>query len=163
MNPEFGALIVEVRTSGIHGQGVFAARNIAAGERIGVYAGRRYEPGNHLEVANDNELTYVFALSDGRSIDGAQGGNATAHLNHSCEPNCNAVEEVDRAGQLQIVFEALVPIASGAELFIDYALQLEPGDKGKYQCLCRRPRCRGSMAEVVARSRRRAKPATSKS
>ena len=156
-------MIVEVRTSDIHGRGVFAARDIAAGEQIGVYAGRRYGPGTHLECDNDNELTYVFALSDGCSIDGAQGGNATAHLNHSCEPNCQALEDVDCAGQLQVVFEALVPIASGAELFIDYALQLEPGDQGKYQCLCRLPRCRGSMAEVVARRRRRAKPATSKS
>ena len=84
---------VEVRRSDVHGRGVFALRNLRAGEVIGHYAGRRYGPDNTHPGWND-QLTYLFGLSDGSVIDGTQGGNATRHINHACVPNVEAVERL---------------------------------------------------------------------
>ena len=75
---------IRVDPSSIHGSGVFATRDLAASEPVGVYAGRRFEAGALPDIDADQELTYVFGLSDGSCIDGAVQGNATAHLNHSC-------------------------------------------------------------------------------
>jgi SET domain-containing protein len=32
-------------------------------------------------------------LADGRVIDGSVGGNSARWLNHSCQPNCEAIED----------------------------------------------------------------------
>jgi hypothetical protein len=37
-----GKRITAVPTSSVHGSGLFAVRNIAAGQHIGVYEGRRF-------------------------------------------------------------------------------------------------------------------------
>lgn len=140
---------IRVRKSNVHGHGVFAVRRLEAGTRIGVYVGRRYPPGAAPATGVENEQTYLFGLSDGACIDGSDGGNATARLNHSCAPNCEAIEEFDEAGGLEIVFSTLQPVKRGEELFIDYALQTEPDDDGNYICGCRAPTCRGTMAAPV--------------
>ena len=137
---------IEIKKSSVHGRGVFATRGIASGERLGVYASGRHTPGKHPLVDAGREFTRVFASSDGSSTDGSVQGNATAHLNHSCEPNCEAIEERDADGQLQIVFLALRRIRRGDELFIDYSLQTEPDDAGEYACWCTSQKCRGTMA-----------------
>ncbi|MBW8827898.1 MAG: SET domain-containing protein-lysine N-methyltransferase, partial [Burkholderiales bacterium] len=90
-------------------------------------------------------LTYVFGLSDGTMIDGGEGGNATRHINHSCEPNCVAYEIEDPSGNLSVVIEAGRAIRKGEELFLDYALDVGDEDPTNYACACGAPRCRGSM------------------
>ena len=146
--------LVEVRRSPVHGLGVFARRDIGAGRVIGHYGGRRYQAGGSGESAaaqarharaQARGLTYVFALSDGSLIDGAQGGNATRHINHSCAPNCVAWETLDEAGAPQIDIEALRHIPAGSELFIDYDLDPGQHDPAAYACRCGAPLCRGSM------------------
>lgn len=139
---------IEVRTSGIHGLGAFATRRIERGQPIGHYAGRRYGE-DAAERDWDHGLTYVFGLSDGSFIDGAEGGNATRHLNHSCEPNCVAFEIEGDDGSPQILIEALRTIEPGEELFIDYALDVGgEADPGAYPCACGAARCRGTMLGV---------------
>ena len=86
---------VEVRASRVHGAGVFALRSLPPGLLVGVYEGRRYAPSQAREREWDGALTYLFGLSDGTLIDASEGGNATRHINHSCEPNCQANEEAD--------------------------------------------------------------------
>src|SRR5688500_14111701 len=81
---------VEVRCSPVHGNGVFAVRSLPPGLVVGTYEGRRYAPSEAHDMPSDAALTYVFGLSDGTLIDGSDGGNATRHINHSCEPNCLA-------------------------------------------------------------------------
>ena len=115
---------IEVRQSTVHGLGAFATQPLQRGRELGVYLGRRYAPGEVAERAWDNGLTYVFGLSDGSIIDGAEGGNATRHLNHSCAPNCQAYEVEEEQGGLRVVIEAKRRIRAGAELFIDYALDI---------------------------------------
>jgi SET domain-containing protein len=134
---------IDVRPSGIHGLGAFAARRLERAETIGEYAGRRHHP--DAEGDWNHELTYVFGLSDGSFIDGSEGGNATRHINHSCAPNCTAFEVEDADGGLRIVIEAARRIEPGEELFIDYALDVGDENPADYPCRCGARRCRGTL------------------
>ena len=140
---------VEVRRSEIHGQGVFALRGWRVGEEIGLYAGRRYGP-NESPVEWDDQLTYLFGLSDGSVVDGAQGGNATRHLNHACAPNVEAVERYADDGELELAVFAVRRIRTGEELFLDYALAIDGDDPAVYPCACGTGACRGTMVASVA-------------
>jgi SET domain-containing protein len=110
-----------VRTSPVHGRGVFAVTQMSAGETILEYKGglvawkeaqRRYE-----RSAAEGRAHFFFDLNDGRVIDGAQGGNSARWVNHSCEPNCESEQQGSR-----VFFHALRDIEPGEELFIDYRL-----------------------------------------
>ena len=141
---------IEVRHSSVHGHGVFAARDLPPGTLIGVYAGRRYTAHEAGAMAWDDRLTYLFALSDGTLIDGAQGGNATRHLNHACEPNCEAVEDYDEDGRLTVRIETTQSIRANDELFLDYALDIDAGDDpSDYPCHCGLARCRGTLVASI--------------
>jgi len=139
--------LFHVRTSEIHGVGLFAVLPLSVNTRLGSYEGRRMTP---LEVeATDWEshLTYLFGLSDGTVIDGAQGGNELRHLNHSCSPNCEAVETWAPDGTLQLDIVTLRDIRAGEELCIDYALAIDTSHAPQaYPCACASDACRGTMA-----------------
>jgi SET domain-containing protein len=137
---------LKVLDSPIHGLGVFSTRPVATGDVLGVYVGCRYPAGAEVEVAGDGSVTYLFGLSDGTTVDGGQGGNETKYLNHSCEPNCEAVEEWGDDDQIILKIVATRDIRAGQEVFIDYALMLEAEDDDPYRCLCGTRTCRGSMA-----------------
>jgi SET domain-containing protein len=142
---------IAVRPSPIHGRGVFAAATFSVGDAILEYKGeivqakevqRRYE----RSTAEDGH-TFFFGLDDGRMIDGAQGGNSARWINHSCAPNCEAEQEGDR-----IFIRATRKIEEGAEVFIDYALDVEgrrtAALKRLYACRCGARRCRGTMLDA---------------
>ena len=140
---------IELRPSSVHGLGAFARRGLPPGHTIGTYEGRRYRPGDgpaQPEQPGQPDLTYVFGLSDGTMIDGGDGGNATRHINHSCEPNCQASEVLDEDGRLHIEIRSRRRIRAGEELFIDYRLDVGDADPADYRCRCGSPRCRGTMA-----------------
>lgn len=139
------AALVEVRTSPIHGQGLFARRALPRGQTLGFYAGRRLGPRAVARRDWNRRLTYVFGLSDGSVIDASEGGNALRHLNHSCAPNCAAYEVTDADGRLQIAIETRRRIRAGEELFIDYALDAGADAAAEFPCACGAARCRGTM------------------
>ncbi|MGF6346849.1 SET domain-containing protein [Variovorax sp. W2I14] len=142
---------IEVRHSDVHGAGAFALCNLSPGSLIGIYTGRRYSADEAHGEDWDNRLTYLFGLSDGTTIDGAEGGNATRHLNHACEPNCEAQEEHGEGGQLVLRIEAIRHIRAGEELFIDYALNVDADpDPQDYLCRCGSIRCRGTLLAPLA-------------
>ncbi len=94
----------------------------------------------------DGQLTYLFGLSDGSVIDGGQGGNETRHLNHACEPNCEAIEYYDEDGRLMVRIETIRRLVAGDELFLDYALVVDTtDDPSDYPCHCGVSRCRGTL------------------
>ena len=72
-----------------------------AGERLEDEANRRYD-----DDAMSRHHTFLFTVDDDRVIDGAAGGNESRFINHSCAPNCRAVNEDGR-----IVSVATTPIA----------------------------------------------------
>lgn len=139
---------IHVKQSPLHGQGVFASVALRPGMVVGHYEGRRYSAEEAAQRDWNRALTYLFTLSDGTLIDGAAGGNATRHLNHACEPNCQAFEFDAEDGSLGLVIETLRAIAPGEELTIDYALQIGDEDPRDYPCACGAAACRGTLAEV---------------
>jgi SET domain-containing protein len=145
-SPVLDTTELEVRHSDIHGMGTFAVRGMPPGHVVGTYEGRRYAPAQENERHWDQALNYVFGLSDGTLIDGADGGNATRHINHSCVPNCQACEETDDDGELNIVIRTRRRVRLGEELFIDYRLDVGSSDPSDYPCRCGAVRCRGTMA-----------------
>lgn len=141
---------IRVSASGVHGLGAYATRALPAGAFLGLYEGRRYTPEQIAAKTWNDQLTYLFMLSNDETIDGGKGGNATRHLNHSCAPNCEAVEEYDDAGELVLKFQTLVDVDAGDELFIDYGLTADDGSPASdYVCHCGAPTCRGTMLAPV--------------
>jgi uncharacterized protein len=141
---------IRVAPSGVHGLGAFATRAMPAFALLGLYEGRRYSQQEVAAKAWDDQLTYLFMLSNHETIDGAKGGNGTRHLNHSCDPNCEAVEEYDDAGRLLLKFQTIVPVEAGDELFIDYCLTADDGaPPSDYPCRCGATNFRGTMLSAV--------------
>ena len=135
-----------VCNSGIHGKGVFATTRIPAGTRLIEYTGERLtEAQVDKRYADDhNPHTFLFALDGGRVIDATTGGNSSRWINHSCAPNCEAVDDNDR-----IYIETLRAIRPGEELSYDYSIELEerhtPAMKRLYLCRCGARRCTGTI------------------
>ena len=138
---------IEVRESGVHGRGVYATKPIPKGARIIEYTGRRVLWEN---VPNDPDdpHTFLFGLDNGiEVIDPTIRGNEARWINHSCDPNCEAIEEEDE----RVFIYALRDLQQGEELFYDYALQVdEPITREvseESRCFCGSSRCRGTMLE----------------
>jgi len=134
---------IEVRESGVHGRGVYATQVIAEGTRIIEYTGQRVS----WEVApddNNDPHTFNFGLESGEVINAEIGGNDARWINHSCNPNCEAIEEDDR-----IFIYAMRDIQPGEELFYDYAMEIDEPireeSKKKFACHCGTSNCRGTM------------------
>ena len=141
-----------VRRSGIHGRGAFATRHIPAGTRLVEYAGERLTPAEADARYPDPipgsgtppHHTFLFAIDDDVVIDAAVRGNAARWINHSCDPNCDAVIEDGR-----IWIETIRDVAPGEELAYDYAYVLEerhtPAAKRRFPCHCGAATCRGTI------------------
>ena len=141
----------QVRTSGVHGKGVFALRKIKAGETLIEYTGERIgwpeALDRHPHDPDDPNHTFYFSLGDGSIvIDAKVGGNASRWINHACEPNCEADED-EATGRVWI--KALRDLKPGEELFYDYGLVIDerytPKLKKEYECRCGSPDCRRTM------------------
>jgi SET domain-containing protein len=139
-----------VRKSGIHGKGVFATAVIPQGTRIIEYKGQRISSQEADARYGPNEKTKIvllFSVDESTVIDAAVRGNAARFINHSCEPNCEAVMEDGR-----IFIEALRQIKPGEEFFYDYDLELDAREKKNstklYPCYCGNQKCRGTLATL---------------
>jgi len=138
---------IEVRDSGVHGRGVYAAAPIKAGARIIEYTGEiiTWEEAveRHPHDPAQPDHTFYFHLDGGMVIDGLH-GNEARWINHACEPNCEA-DEVDG----RVFVNALRDLAPGEELFYDYRLVLDERHTAKvkkqFACWCGAPTCRGTM------------------
>lgn len=143
-----GELLFEVRRSPIQGLGAFATQRIAAGTTLIEYTGRRRTPGEsealYPDVPGERHHTFLFAIDDDVVIDASVDGNEARFINHSCDPNCDAVIEEGR-----IWIEALRDIAPGEELVYDYEYELKerhtPAAKRRYPCHCGAAACRGTL------------------
>lgn len=136
-----------VRSSQLHAAGVFTLTPIRKGSRIVEYTGPRVPKNVADEHYEDREVTYLFALEDGRVVDGH---GTAAFINHSCEPNCETEEDEDA----RIWIVAKRNIKAGQELTYDYNLFDGEGDA---PCYCGSRRCRGSLySREELRKRRRA-------
>lgn len=138
----------ESRPSPMHGMGAFAIRPIPAGVRLIEYAGERITPdeadARYPDRAGVPHHTELFAIDDDIVIDASYGGNDARFINHSCDPNCDAVVDGDR-----IWIETIRGVEVGEELAYDYAFVLNErhtvAAKRRYPCRCGSPKCRGTI------------------
>src|SRR5512135_2830277 len=108
-----------VRPSSIQGLGAFALAAIPEGTRIIEYRGERISPAEadrrYDDDASEHPRVLLFSVNSRTVIDAGVGGNEAQFINHSCEPNCEAVTEKRR-----VFIEALRDITPGEELLYDY-------------------------------------------
>jgi SET domain-containing protein len=137
---------IVVRCSGIHGNGVFANMRIPKGTRIIEYKGKLITEAAADAKYGDDEgtHTFLFLLENDMVIDASRNGNSARWINHSCDPNCDAVEKNGR-----VYIEATRDIKPGEELGYDYQLIVEerytPALKRLYACGCGARKCRGTI------------------
>ena len=148
---------IEARLSKIHGNGVFATETIKKGERIIRYKGKLR---SHAEVdeeyGDDDEdgHTFLFTLNDDYVIDANYDGNDARWINHSCDPNCEAVIEEDEGGDRRkdkVFIEAVRKIKPGEELAYNYGITLEERHTARlkkiWECRCGSKKCTGTMLQ----------------
>jgi len=139
---------VSVRRSVIQGRGVFALRPIRSGSRVIEYIGERisHREADRRHTSEDgwSPHTMLFVVDGKTVIDATRRGNSARWINHSCRPNCEAVDDEGR-----IYIDAIRDIRSGEELTYDYNLILDephtPVAKKAHPCHCGAPRCRGTL------------------
>jgi hypothetical protein len=134
--------------SGIHGLGVIATEHIPAGQTLIEYTGERITSAEadrrYPFDEKEPQHTFLFSINQRTVIDAAHGGNASRFINHSCDPNCEALVERGR-----VFIYALRDIEPGEELGYDYWFVLdEPhtaANKALYACRCGGRNCRGTI------------------
>ena len=139
-----------IRSSKIQGKGAFATRRIKKGDRIIEYLGECIDADESDIRYPDGEMgrhhTFLFSIGDGsRVLDAGPLEWPAKYVNHSCDPNCEALEEEDG----RVFVHALKTIEKNEELLYDYAYERTPEhneeDEVLYKCLCGSPKCRGSI------------------
>jgi uncharacterized protein len=135
----------EVRSSTIHGSGVYAACDITAEALIIEYvgelidkeeSGKRGTKQQERASKTGNAAVYIFNLTDRWDLDGNVPWNTARLINHSCEPNCEAWSKGKK-----IFIHALRDIQQGEELTFDYGFDVECYED--HPCYCGRPSCVG--------------------
>lgn len=132
----------------MQGLGAFATHRIPASTRLIEYAGERMTAAQaeskYPDVPGERHHTFLFAIDDGVVVDAAVNGNDARWINHSCDPNCDAVIDGGR-----IWIETLREVLPGEELAYDYAFTLTErhtaAARRRYPCHCGAASCRGTM------------------
>ncbi|MFP4118576.1 MAG: SET domain-containing protein [Candidatus Woesearchaeota archaeon] len=128
-----------VKDSGIAGKGAFAIRDIPKGTSIIQYKGKllskEISEKRGQKHRDDGEL-WIFTLNETYDIDASKQGNEARFINHSCNPNCEAVIYDEE----EIWLEAIRDIKKGEELTFNYGFD-EPDEV--FPCLCGEENCRG--------------------
>lgn len=151
-----------VRKSTIHGRGVFAARYIRKGTRIVEYTGERISNREADRRYDDSRMkrhhTFLFTLDKKTVVDGAiaKGGGDASFINHSCDPNCEAIIRGKR-----IFIYAKRSIYPGAELAYDYQYE-RTGENDEelekfYVCRCGADNCRGTIMKPPTKRKKAAR------
>lgn len=126
-----------IRSSSLHGAGVYTSASIAKDTRVLEYTGPRLPVKRADGLYAEGDVTYLFGMDGGKTV--IDGFGMAAFVNHSCDPNCES-DQVD--GRVWII--ALRDIAAGEELTYDYNIyDAEPGED--VSCHCGAANCRGTM------------------
>jgi hypothetical protein len=126
---------VYVKTSPIHGLGVFARREFNTGETILLRDERPVDEDAPLDEAAGEFEQHCDWLEGGRQV---YLGFPERHVNHSCDAN-SFHKRID--GRTHVV--ALRPIHPGDEITNNYCIDL--ADASPWRCSCGSERCLGSV------------------
>ena len=148
---------IQVRSSAIHGNGVFAATDIPADTRLIEYKGRlmtHRQADNMYDGSAETGHTFLFTLNGKYILDANVDGNDARWINHGCDPSCTAVLEEDEGGSRRkdrVFIESKRAIKAGEELTYNYGIVLEerqtPRLKAIWACRCGSPKCTGTMLQ----------------
>ena len=143
-----------LRSSDIHGRGLYASKAIPQGTKIIEYLGERITKlesdrrekirQEHARRGTDDGCVYVFELNKRHDLDGSMAWNTARLINHSCAGNC---ESQNIRGHIWMV--ALRDIAAGEELTFDYGFGMD--NWRAHPCRCGTAKCAGF---IVAKTQR---------
>jgi uncharacterized protein len=144
IDPRYACFDIQIRRSKIHRYGVYTNERIPATRKVMEYTGLRL---NRQQAAaiESGEYTYLFAVDNYWTLDGAQGGSGAEIINHSCEPNL-----VSRVMKGHVLYMSLRAIEAGEELTIDYNFS---DLKEMTPCSCGAATCRGTIEKRKARKK----------
>ena len=148
---------IEARDSAIQGRGVYATGPIKKNAWVIEYLGERISHDEADMRYDDDSMsrhhTFLFIVNDKVCIDAAVDGNEARFINHSCDPNCEAVLTVDEE---EIWICALRDIAPGEELTYDYGYDIDEESveeaMRKYPCYCGTARCTGTILRLTKKT-----------
>lgn len=148
-----------IQRSKVHGNGIFATEIIPKGTKIIEYVGKKvtkkqaediaeaqYKKGEHADI--DEGHVYLFELNKKYDIDGNVSWNPARFINHSCDTNC---ETINDRGHIWIC--AKRKIMPGEELSYDYCYSL--ADAKDHPCKCGSANCCGYIVNSRSRWRLR--------
>lgn len=146
-----------IKESAIHGKGVFAKIPLKAGTFIMEYLGdildeeeankRGLEYEAQAEITKDGSV-YIFELDENLFIDGKVDYNDAKYINHSCQTNCEAVQENNK-----ILFYTTKDIEKGEELLFNYGYAIE--HFLDHPCKCGAKNCCGYIVSESDRAKLR--------
>jgi len=126
----------EFRRSKIHGRGGYAAKDIPVETDVIEYVGEKISK-EESERRCENNNEYIFTGDDTYDVDGNVDWNPARLINHSCDPNCEALTDDD----MRIWIVAKRDIKAGEELTFNYNYDLE--DYKEHPCCCGARHCVG--------------------
>lgn len=136
-----------VLRSDIDGCGVFATKDIPAGEMVIEYVGEIIRPVlsdiRESKYLDKGIGCYMFEIEPGVIVDATMRGNAARYINHSCAPNCFSKTITTEQDQKVVVIFAKRSIQRGEELSYDYQFPFDDSDRVK--CACGTEQCKGWM------------------
>jgi SET domain-containing protein len=140
---QLAAYGLRVRSSRIHGYGVYAREVIAPRRKVIEYCGERLNLRQAIARSRKafgprgSKHLSIFRLNRSRLIDGAVGGSGAELVNHCCDPNLKA-----RIIGEGIFFYSRRRIRKGEELTVDYSLR---PNHVRILCRCGSSKCRGTI------------------
>ncbi len=142
-----------VHRSSIHNRGLYASEPIAEGTYIVQYHGEKITKAESYRRSvaqhkrgrkHGSGMVYIFELNKRYDLDGYRRNNPARYINHSCDPNCEAV---NYRGEIWVV--ALRDIEPGEELTYDYGYGIE--HFMDHPCYCGSPNCVGYIVAADQR------------
>ena len=137
------------RKSNIHRHGLSAATNIKKDQKIIQYKGKKVTLNNvetNPKYDNDKEI-YLFNLNKRYDLDGDFKFNTARLINHSCDPNCEVLED-----NKKLWIFAMRDIKKNEELTYDYGFSFDK-DYKQYVCKCGAKNCVGYIVREGSRWR----------
>ena len=137
------------KKSNIHRHGLSAATDIKKGQKIIYYRGKiitKKETERNPKYDNDKAI-YLFNLNKRYDLDGDFKFNTARLINHSCNPNCEVLED-----NKQLWIFAIRKIKKNEELTYDYGFSFDK-DYKQYVCKCGSKNCVGYIVREGSRWR----------
>jgi SET domain-containing protein len=136
LDPRYACFRLIIRRSRIHRYGVYAVEKIPPKRKVIEYTGERV---NRLEAKKrgEGDHTYLFAVDNYWTLDGAVGGSGAEIINHSCDPNL-----VSRVMKGHVLYMSLRAIKPGEELTVSYNFSK---DIERTDCSCGAKNCKGRI------------------